>query len=105
MPNPLYQQFFGGGAPIQGTSPSFQAPQAPMNMGMNPMQMMMAAMQAMVNPIAFIKQRFPDIPMNIQNDSNQVFQYLQQTRGPVSEQQIQQAQQMKQQIIGQGTVK
>ena len=98
MPNPLYQQFFGGGAPMQ-------APQAPMNMGMNPLQKMMAAMQAMSNPIAFIKQRFPDIPMNIQNDPNQVFQYLQQTRGPVSEQQIQQAQQMTGQIIGQGTVK
>ena len=98
MPNPLYQQFFGGGAPMQ-------APQAPMNMGMNPLQKMMAAMQAMSNPIAFIKQRFPDIPMNIQNDPNQVFQYLQQTRGPVSEQQIREAQQMTGRIIGQGTVK
>lgn len=105
MPNPLYQQFFGGGAPMQGASPSFQAPQSPMNMGMNPMQKIMAAMQAMSNPIAFIRQRFPDIPMNIQNDPNQVFQYLQQTRGPVSEQQIREAQQMTGQIIGQGTVK
>ena len=103
MPNPLYQQYFGGGAPGQGTSPSFLGQQAPMNM--NPMQKMMAVMQAMSNPVAFVKQHFPDIPVGIQNDPNQVFQYLQQTRNPVSEQQIQQAQQMTGQIIGQGTVR
>jgi hypothetical protein len=69
------------------------------------MQKMMAVMQAMSNPVAFVKQHFPDIPAGIQNDPNQVFQYLQQTRNPVSEQQIQQAQQMTGQIIGNGTVR
>jgi len=103
MPNPLYQQYFGGGVQGQGTSPSFLGQQAPMNM--NPMQKMMAVMQAMSNPVAFVKQHFPDIPVGIQNDPNQVFQYLQQTRSPVSEQQIQQAQQMTGQIIGNGTVR
>lgn len=103
MLNPIYQQYFGGGAPTQGTSPSFSAPGAPM--GMNPMQKMAALMQAMANPVAFIRQHFPDIPANIQNDPNQVFSYLQQTRGPVSDQQMQQAQQMKQQIIGEGNVR
>lgn len=101
MPNPLYQQYFGGGVPGQGTSPSFLGQQAPMN----PMQKMMTVMQAMSNPVAFVKQHFPDIPDGIQNDPNQVFQYLQQTRSPVSDQQIQQAQQMAGQIIGQGTVR
>lgn len=101
MPNPLYQQYFGGGVPGQGTSPSFLGQQAPMN----PMQKMMAVMRAMSNPVAFVKQHFPDIPDGIQNDPNQVFQYLQQTRSPVSDQQIQQAQQMAGQIVGQGTVR
>ena len=101
MPNPLYQQYFGGGVPGQGTSPSFLGQQAPMN----PMQKMMTVMRAMSNPVAFVKQHFPDIPDGIQNDPNQVFQYLQQTRSPVSDQQIQQAQQMAGQIVGQGTVR
>jgi len=105
MSNPLYQQYFGGGAPQQqqASSPSFPGNQGPMNM--NPMQKFMTMMQAMSNPIAFVKQRFPDIPVNIQNDPNQVFNYLQRTRNPVSDQQIQEAQQMKDQIIGQGTVR
>lgn len=108
MANPLYRQLFGGGGmPATGPAPSApnQLPPMNMNMNMNPLQKMMAAMQAMSNPIAFIKQRFPDIPANIQNDPNQVFQYLQQTRNPVSEEQIREAQQMTGQIIGQGTVR
>ena len=94
MANPLYQQLFGGGVPQVG----FQPP-------MNPMQMMAQVMKAMMNPAAFVKQNFPDIPVNIQNDPNQVFNYLQQTRPQVSSQQIQEAQQMTGQIVGQGTVK
>lgn len=106
MANPLYRQLFGGGG-MPAAEPAPSAPnQLPlMNMNMNPLQKMMAAMQAMSNPVAFIKQRFPDIPTNIQNDPNQVFQYLQQTRNPVSEQQIREAQQMTGQIIGQGSVR
>lgn len=106
MANPLYQRLFGGGGmPAAGPASSAPNQLPPMNMNMNPMQKMMAVMQAMSNPIAFVKQRFPDIPENIQNDSNQVFQYLQRTRSPVSEQQIREAQQMTDQIIGQGTVR
>lgn len=52
----------------------------------NPMQQVMQAMQ---NPAAFIKSRFPDIPDNIQNDPNQIMQYLQRTRN-ISNNQIQQ---------------
>lgn len=102
MPNPLYQQLFGG-APMQGTSPNFLTQQ--MAPRQNPMQMMASFMKAMMNPAAFVRQCFPDIPQNIANDSNQVFNYLQQTRPQVSQQQIQEAQQTAGQIIGQGTVK
>lgn len=98
MPNPLYQQLFGGG--MQPMMPAAPMPPA----GMLPMQKMAMIMQAMSNPVAFVKQYFPDIPANIQN-SNQVFDYLQRTRTPVSEQQIREAQQMAGQILGQGTVR
>lgn len=103
MANPLYQQLFGGGAPVQGTSPNFLGQQMPARP--NPMQMTVNLMKAMMNPAAFVRQIFPDIPQNIANDSNQVFNYLQQTRPQVSQQQIQEAQQTAGQIIGQGTVR
>lgn len=90
--NPLYQQLMGVS---QGGAPSFN----------NPMQKVQYILQAMTNPAAFVRQQFPDIPVEIQNDPNQVFNYLQQTRGQVSQNQIQQAQQMAGQIQGQGTVR
>lgn len=95
MPNPLYiQQMLSGG----------------MGMGMgapNPAAQRMAAiLQAMQNPQAFVKQCFPDIPQNVINDPNQTFNYLQQTRAQVSQQQVNQAQQMAGQMIqGDGTVR
>ena len=55
---------------------------------MNPMQKMQYIMQAMTNPAAFVRQAFPDIPARIQNDPNQILQYLQQTRH-ISNDQIQ----------------
>ena len=55
---------------------------------MNPLQKMNYIMQAMQNPAAFVRQAFPDIPAQIQNDPNQILQYLQQTRH-ISNQQIQ----------------
>lgn len=76
--NPLYQQLMGGPQMMSGT-PQFQ----------NPVQKMQYIMQAMTNPAAFVRQSFPDIPQNIQNDPNQILRYLQQTRG-ISDQQIQQ---------------
>lgn len=103
MVNPLFQQFFGGGMPSQQPP---QMPQMPQMMpNQNPMQMMANVMRAMMNPAAFVKQYFPDIPDNIQNDPNQVFNYLQQTRPQVTGQQIKQAQQTAGQIIGQGNVR
>ena len=103
MANPLYQQLFGGGAPYQGAPsnfpPVYRAPRQ------NPMQFVANLMKAMIDPAAFVRQNFPDIPANIQNDPNQVFNYLQQTRPQVSSQQIQEAQQTAGQIVGQGFVK
>ena len=55
----------------------------------NPYQMMQQMSQAMANPVAFLKQRFPDIPDQIMNNPWQIMQYLQQSRG-MSQEQIQQ---------------
>ena len=55
---------------------------------MNPLMKMQYMMQAMRNPAAFVRQAFPDIPVEIQNNPNQILQYLQQTRH-ISNQQIQ----------------
>lgn len=80
--NPLYQQLMGaGGAMGQPVVPQ----------PMNPMQRMQAVMNAMRNPSAFLKQKFPDIPDGILNDPNQIMSYLQQTRG-ISNQDIQRVQ-------------
>lgn len=70
MANPLYQQLMGGGMP-----------QTNQMMPMNNANRMMLAMQAMQNPAAFVKNAFPDIPDEIQNDPNQILGYLQRTRG------------------------
>lgn len=90
--NPLYQQLMGGIS--QGGGPAFA----------NPVQKMAYIMRAMTNPAAFVRQYFPDIPVEIQNNPGQILNYLQQTRG-ISNQQIQQAQEMAGQIVGQGTVR
>ena len=82
--NPLYQQLMGNpnsqNSPVGNFSGAIQF--------QNPMQKMQYIMQAMTNPAAFIKQHFPDIPDNIQNDPNQILNYLKQSRG-ISDQQIQ----------------
>ena len=90
MPNPFYQSVVGNA--MQQSQPGFQKPQ-------NPLQTMQMVMQAMQNPAGFVKQMFPDIPANIQNDPNQIFQYLNQTRGQVSQQQVDQAQQTMGQLM------
>jgi hypothetical protein len=46
----------------------------------NPLQRLQQAYQAMSNPAAFVRNAFPDIPAQIQNDPNQILQYIQQTR-------------------------
>jgi len=53
-----------------------------------PIQRMNQVMQAMHNPMPVILQAFPDIPMYMRNDPNQMIQYLKQTRH-ISDQEIQ----------------
>lgn len=78
--NPLYQ-FTANGGLSNGMQPMPSAPAF-----QNPMQMVM---QAMANPVPFIKNRFPDIPDSIMHDPNQILAYLQRTRG-ITNQQLQQ---------------
>lgn len=54
-----------------------------------PLQRLQMIQQAMQNPAAFVKERFPDIPDQIMNNPNQILQYIQQSRG-ISNQQINQ---------------
>ena len=75
--NPLYSQIMGQ-MNQQASGMQFA----------NPMQKLQYMMQAMTNPAAFVKQHFPDIPNEIQNNPNQILQYLQQTRH-ISNDQIQ----------------
>lgn len=77
--NPLYNMVMSQQM-NSGNAVSYQA--------MTPIQKANALMQAMQNPAAFVKQAFPDIPAEIQNNPNQILQYLQQTRH-ISNQQIQ----------------
>ena len=76
--NPLYQQQMQAG---------FGMPSQPVRL--NPFQQVTAFWQAMRNPAAFMKSRFPDIPNEISNDPNQILGYLQQTRG-ITDQDLQQ---------------
>ena len=61
--NELYQQYH--------PQPNMQ--------NMNPLQRLNYAYQAMRNPLAFVREQFPDVPSNM-TDPNQILQYLQQTR-------------------------
>lgn len=92
----IFDQIASIGAPAQQSVSNMQF--------MNPMQKATYILQAMQNPAQFVKQQFPDIPDQIMNNPTQILQYLQQTRG-ISNQQIQQAQQMSVQIQGVGSVK
>ena len=53
--------------------------QAPQPQQMNPIQRLNYAYQAMQNPLAFVREQFPDVPAYMTNPG-QILQYLQQTR-------------------------
>lgn len=55
----------------------------------NPIQQANYIMQAMRNPVAFVKEQFPDVPDNIINNPNVVLDYLKKTRGNKFIQQMQ----------------
>ena len=77
--NPLYNMYMSGQM-NSGNAVSAGA--------MNPIQKMQYIMQAMTNPAQFVRNAFPDIPPQIQNNPNQILSYLQQTRN-ISNEQIQ----------------
>lgn len=56
---------------------------------LNPIQRFQYMAQALANPVAFVRQQFPDVPEELLTDPNRVLQYLQQTRG-ISNDQINQ---------------
>lgn len=63
--------------------------QNPMNRpAVAPQNRMNQVMQAMRNPVQVVMQAFPDIPAYMQNNPDQILQYLQQTRN-ISNEQIQ----------------
>ena len=75
MGSPLYNITMGNNQPIS------QIPFHPSNMMQNFYQQAAAVMQVLnTNPIQYLLQKFPDIPANIQNNPNLIFQYLQNTR-------------------------
>lgn len=96
MANPLYQMLMGQNRMPQPTYSGMRF--------QNPIQKMQYIMQAMMNPAAFVRQQFPDMPAEISNNPNQILSWMQQTKG-VSSMDIQQAQQQRDQILGQGTVR
>lgn len=84
-------QAAGIGVP-QTPSHPVQQPQTSVGVPMmTPVQRAAFVMQAMTNPAAFVKQQFPDIPNEIANNPQEIFNYLQRTRG-ISQADIQKAQ-------------
>lgn len=85
-------QAAGLGIPIAPAQPSQVAqPHASGSPVMTPIQRAAFVMQAMTNPAAFVKQQFPDIPDNIVNNPQEIFNYLRRTRG-ITQADIQKAQ-------------
>jgi hypothetical protein len=56
----------------------------------NPVQRYQFIMNAMANPANFVKEQYPDVPENIRNNPAAILNYLQQTRGRMFTQQMQQ---------------
>jgi hypothetical protein len=64
----MFNMFGGAQVPVQ---------QGPLSFA----QKMNMVRQAMGNPMMIVKQKFTDIPDSMMNDPNQIFDYLQRTRG------------------------
>lgn len=85
-------QAAGLGMPMTPSQPSSALqPHVSGSPVMTPVQRVAFVMQAMTNPAAFVKQQFPDIPNEIVNNPQEIFNYLQRTRG-ISQADIQKAQ-------------
>ena len=87
--NNWYNRIAGGMQPQAQPQPQ----QMPMSGGVrfqNPMQRMQFIMNAMTNPVAFVREQFPDVPENISSNPDAVLNYLQRTRGERFTQQMHQ---------------
>jgi hypothetical protein len=102
MANSLYEMLNGRTA-VQGPQ-NFAQTAAPVMQRQNPMARFAQMMQAMQNPAAFVRQQIPNLPQEIANNPVAILNYMQQNMG-VTNQDIQQAQQMAQQIQVSGTVR
>lgn len=85
--NPYLSRLMGAAAPQMPQG--YPMARHMMPQGVNPLERAMMIRQAMMNPLAFIKSKFPDIPDQISGDPNQILDYIQRTRG-ISNQQVQQ---------------
>lgn len=63
---------------INGIQPTVQTPSSQPIQFQNQMQYIVNAMQ---NPVAFVSEQFPDVPVNIRNNPGAILNYLSQTRG------------------------
>lgn len=93
--NPLYQAQMGGTMPMQMSQGQIPHPNAggPLGALQGVMERAQQLASTMQNPQQLVKTFFPDAPVNIQGDPNQLLGWLQQT-GRVSPQMVQMAQQM-----------
>ena len=88
MSQSIFQAAGLGMPPVQPSSTPQHMSASPV---MTPIQRAAFVMQAMTNPVAFVKQQFPDIPDNIANNPPEILNYLQRTRG-ITQADIQRAQ-------------
>ena len=93
--NPLYQAL--NGAVSAPASPMVQQPAPMMNGPLGALQGVMQRAQQLAgslqNPQQLVSRYLPDAPAEIQNDPNQLLQWMQQT-GKVNPQMVQMARQM-----------
>jgi len=83
--NPFYNGLMNGfqQPPHNQVSTQLPVPPAPV---MNPIQQANAIMQAMRDPVGFVRQMIPDLPKEISNDPNKILQYMHDHMGFTNEQ-------------------
>lgn len=85
--NPLYQQLMSAGIPQRGYNSQPLSITSRSLRFQNPMQKMQYIMQAIQNPVAFIRQAIPGIPEQAYNDptGNSILQYMMRNMGVTSQ--------------------
>ena len=91
--NPVQAIMNAFGSAVTGPVQMGQFAQSPTAQPANPVQMAQQLAQAFRNPQALVQCFFPDAPVGIQSDPDQLLAWLQQT-GKVNHQMVQVARQM-----------